>query len=157
MSASFSHEVERLAAERGLALIAEPLYSAPRDIAAPPAEMDQHHLASIVSADGDSAGVRLVFITPLGDRSAPTLRDVLWWLAGDAWAVQRARGSLDTWAAMHGYPCRDPATAQLFAHHVTQASSLEQLFGAGGYRALLAAYAAEVTPRARPVNDRVRR
>jgi hypothetical protein len=48
---------------------------------------------------------------------------------------------------MHGYPLADPASAHLFARHVTQASSLRALLGTDAYCSLLAAYAAEVTPR----------
>jgi hypothetical protein len=47
---------------------------------------------------------------------------------------------------MHGYSLADPASAHLFACHVTQASSLRALLGTEAYGSLVAAYAAEVTP-----------
>lgn len=147
MPSAFADEVERLAAACGLTLTAEALYSAPRDVASPPAEMDQHHLVTLARRSGERGALRLVFVTPLIDASAPTLRDVLWWLAGDAWAIERAGAALERWAAIHGYPLEDPASAQLFARHVTQASSLKAWLGADAYRSLLAAYAGEIGAR----------
>jgi hypothetical protein len=106
--------------------------------------MDQHHLVTLRRADGVNDALRLVFSTPLSERGAPSLRDVLWWLVGDARAVDRAGGVLDQWASTHGYPLDDPASVALFVRHVTQASSLKALLGDYRYRALLAAYDAEV-------------
>ena len=144
MRSAFADEVDRLATACGLTLTAEALYSAPRDVASPPAEMEQHHLVTLKRHGGRGDVIRMVFVSPLLDADAPTLRDVLWWLAGDAWAIERAGATLDTWAAIHGYPLEDPAVAQLFARHVTQASSLQAWLGEDAYRALLAAYAAEI-------------
>ena len=145
MRSAFADAVEQLAAACGLTLTAEPLYSAPRDVASPPAEMEQHHLVTLTRQSPGSDAMRMVFVSPLIDADTPTLRDVLWWLAGDAWAIERAGATLGTWAAIHGYPLGDPASAQLFARHVTQASSLQTWLGADAYRSLLAAYAAEIT------------
>lgn len=147
MRSAFADEVERLAAACGLTLTAEALYAAPRDVASPPAEMDQHHLVTLTRHGSEAGALCLVFVTPLIDPRAPTLRDVLWWVAGDAWAIERAGATQQRWAAIHGYPLEDPATAQLFARHVTQASSLKAWLGAEAFRALLAAYAAEIAAR----------
>lgn len=144
MRSAFADEVDRLATACGLTLTAEPLYSAPRDVASPPAEMEQHHLVTLTRRSGGGDAMRMVFVSPLIDADAPTLRDVLWWLAGDAWAIERAGATLAKWAPIHGYPLEDPAAAQLFARHVTQASSLRAWLGADAYRSLLAAYAAEI-------------
>ena len=144
MRSAFANEVERLASACGLTLTAEVLYSAPRDVASAPAEMEQHHLITLTRRRGGGDAMRMVFVTPLNEPSAPTLRDVLWWLAGDAWAIERADATFDTWATIHGYPLEDPAGAQLFARHVRQASSLKTWVGADAYRSLLAAYAAEI-------------
>lgn len=144
MRSAFADEVERLAVACGLTLTAEPLYAAPRDLASPPSEMEQHHLVTLARRGGTGNTMRLVFVTPLGEPAAPTLRDVLWWLAGDAWAIERAGSTRDQWAAIHGYPLEDPGTAQLFARHVTQASALNAWLGAEAYRSLVAAYAAEI-------------
>ena len=144
MRSAFADEVERLVAACGLTLTAEALYSAPRDVASPPSEMEQHHLVTLVRRSGEGSPLRVVFITPLTESAPPTLRDVLWWLAGDAWAVERSGATLGRWAAIHGYPLEEPASAQLFARHVTQASALKAWLGADAYRSLLAAYATQV-------------
>lgn len=144
MRSAFADEVERLATAGGLTLTAEALYSAPRDVASPPSEMEQHHLVTLLRRANAGDALRVVFITPLTESAAPTLRDVLWWLAGDAWAIERSGATLDRWAAIHGYPLEDPGSAQLFARHVTQASVLKAWIGTDAYRSLLAAYATEV-------------
>jgi hypothetical protein len=144
MRPSSSDPFERLAATFGLTLAVESLYSAPRDVASPPLEMDQHFLVTL-TAPGNQAAIRGVFTTPLSDPAPPTLRDVLWWLAADGWAVERAGGVFREWAALHGYPAQELASARLFAQHVTQASSLVALIGVECYSRLLAAYADEIS------------
>lgn len=148
MRPSSSDPFERLAAECGLTLAAEALYSAPRDVASPPVEMDQHYLVTLTQASSDVV-LRVVFTTPLSDPAPPTLRDVLWWLAADGWAVERAGSVFGEWTALHGYPTQDPASARLFSQHVTQASSLATLIGNDCYSRLLEAYAAEISVTAR--------
>ena len=144
MRSAFANEVERLVTACGLRLTADALYSAPRDVASPPSEMEQHHLVTLLRRGDAGDALRVVFITPLTESASPTLRDVLWWLAGDAWAIERSGATLDRWAAINGYPLEDPASSQLFERHVTQASALRAWMGADAYRSLLAAYATEV-------------
>lgn len=143
-----------LTAEAGLQLQSEVLHSAPRDVASAPSEMEQHHLVTLSRPGAAGQVVRLIFATPLGEHAPPTLRDVLWWLAGDAWAIERAAGALGEWAAIHGYPSRDAATAALFERNVTQASSLRSLLGADLYARLIATYESEARPRR--VHERAR-
>lgn len=143
MRPSSSDPFERLAAECGLTLAAEALYSAPRDVGSPPQEMDQQYLVTLTAGSSEAA-LRVVFTVPLSDPAPPTLRDILWWLGADAWAIERAGGVLGEWTALHGYPAQDPASARLFSQHVTQASSLAGLIGNDCFSRLLAAYAAEV-------------
>ena len=158
MRPSSSDPFERLAAECGLTLAAEALYSAPRDVASPPVEMDQHYLVTLTTASSETV-LRVVFTTPLSDPAPPTLRDTLWWLAADAWAVERAGGVLGEWTSLHGYSPQDPASARLFSQHVNQASSLGGLIGDDCYSRLLAAYAAEVfvTERQTPRHGLIKR
>jgi hypothetical protein len=136
---------DRFAAECGLTVTAEALYAAPRDVLHPPADSDRHYLVTI-RRDAVPRALCLVYLTPLTDVAPPSVRDVLWWLAGDAWAVERAGRRLDAWAADHGY-ARDDATDRLFECHCRQATALRDLVGEAGYRRLLDLYHAEVAPR----------
>lgn len=72
------------------------------------------------------------------------MRDVLWWLAGDAWAVERARGDREVWAATYGYPPTDAATARLFERHTRQTACLAALLGRSDYARLVALYDADI-------------
>lgn len=140
-----------LAARCGLRIAtAEPLYAVPRDLLSPPSEAEQQVLVTLASARRpDAAPVRVLFAAPLGEAdSAPTVRDVLWWLAGDAWAVERARGDVAAWSAIHAYPPADPAAPRLYALHRRQADALRALLGEPDYDALLDAYAREIDPAA---------
>ena len=137
---------ERFAVQCDVRMTAESVYAAPRDVVNPPAESDQYFLVTLDGPAGEATRLRLIFITPLADPSAPTMRDVLWWLAGDAWALERAHRSLDAWAAAHGYPLSDEATVRLFEFHVRQAAALHELLGSANYQHLLALYDAEVSP-----------
>lgn len=143
----------------GLEMSAEPLYSAPRDIAGPPSESDQQYLVRLFPRCAPAPDLRLVFAVPLADGHAPTIREVLWWLAGDAWAVERADGDRNRWALTHGYPPNDGATARLHAHHVAQASALRALLGPTLFARMLSAYASEVRPLCgeAPLHDYIRR
>ena len=153
MRPSSSDAFAQFARECGLTLASEPLYSAPRDVAGPPAEMEQQYLVRL-SRSSHPSEVQFVFAEPLARNEPPALRDVLWWLAGDAWAIERAGGSIDKWAATHGYPPRDSATVRLFEQHVTLASSLRALLGADAFSRLLSAYEREVRPPS--VRERIR-
>lgn len=136
---------ERFAAECGLSLTAEELYWAPRDVLLPPAESDRYFLVTIRRVATDAV-LRLVYLTPFTDPDAPGVRDVLWWIAGDAWEVERAGIALAPWAADHGFASGDEATLRLFECHQRQATALRRLVGDAAYRRLLDIYDAEVSP-----------
>lgn len=143
-----------LATEAGLLIQSEALHLAPRDVAAAPSEMEQYYLV-VLSRQGDAdQEVRLIFATPIAEHREPSMRDVLWWLAGDAWSIECAGGKLTEWAAHHGYSTRDAGTAALFDLSVRQTSSLRALLGAGLYARIIAAYDVEVHPRR--VHERAR-
>ena len=144
MSPSQPDPFERFAGECGLRMTAEPLYSAPRDILHPPAESDHQFLITIRGAKSDEALVRLAFATPLTDREPPSRRDILWWLASDAWAIREAGGDLSRWATAYGYPANDEATGRLFDQHARQTVSLEALLGKDALDRLLAIYSSEI-------------
>ena len=78
------------------------------------------------------------------------MRDVLWWAAGDAWALHRADHDLTEWAATYGYPETDEATAWLFEQARRQATALAKLLGDSNVRRLLDLYEAEVGPSRSP-------
>ena len=140
---------EQLAEHCGLRVQAQPLSVAPRDVLAPLAEMEQHYLVT-VCRDVSTDPVRLIFAQPLSDPSPPSVRDVLWWLASDAWAVARASGELRSWSSTFGYPAQAESTRRLFEYHVRQASALASLLGELGYRRLLALYDADLSGRLSP-------
>ena len=144
MSPSQTDPFERFAGECGLRMTAEPLYSAPRDILHPPAESDQPYLVMLRGPESDDPSLRLAFATSLSDREPPSRRDVLWWLAADAWAVREAEGDLRRWAAEYGYPANDEATSRLFDQHVRQTASLEALLGKERLERLVAIHRSEI-------------
>jgi hypothetical protein len=135
---------ERLAAECGLRLMCDELCAAPRDVLTPLAEAERHFVVTVSAPDRESPGVRLIFAVPLANAAGPAVRDVLWWLAGDAWAVERSGGAANAWAAMYGYAPADATAEPLFAAHARQAAALQQLLGPTAYHRLLALYDAEL-------------
>lgn len=143
---STSDDFERFADECSLRLTVEPLCVAPRDVLAPLDELEQHFLVSLTRPGAAESPVRLVFLTPARTRGGPSIRDVLWWAAGDAWALDRADQKLTTWAATYGYPEADDATMWLFEQTRRQATALGKLLGHSNMRRLLELYEAEVGP-----------
>ena len=141
------------AVHRGLRLECQLLYAAPRDVLQPPNESDQYFLVTL-SRPAAAASVRLVFATPLREPDAPTIRDVLWWLAGDAWALEHVGSALEPWAAHHGYPPADPATVRLFESHAQQAAALATLLGPVDCRRLLTLYEAQVSAQGSSTRER---
>lgn len=137
---------ERFAEECGLHLTAEPLCMAPRDVLAPLDAVEQHFLVDLSRMSSDTAPVRLIFVTPVTEPTTPAIRDVLWWLAGDTWALEQGDRKLEHWAATYGYPPDDRATARLFEQCVRQANALTRILGELDYRRLLALYEAEMSP-----------
>ncbi len=135
---------ESFAEEHGLQLTAEPLPAAPRNILTPLEAAEQHFLVELTRTGTSAAPVRLIFVTPLTEPTEPRLRDVLWWLASDAWVLEQGERKLELWAAAYGYPPGEEATARLFALHVRQAEALASLLGEVNYRHLLTLIAQEV-------------
>jgi hypothetical protein len=74
----------------------------------------------------------------------PSIREVLWWLAADSWAVEHAGRAIDAWAGIYGFTATDPATLRLFRLHVAQADRVARLLGGSAYRDLLALYRTEL-------------
>ena len=136
---------ERFAEQFDLRIDAEPLCVAPRDVLAPLDDVDQHFLVTLTRSGSESL-VRLVFLTPVRTSGGPGMRDVLWWVAGDAWALDRADQNLTEWAATYGYPEADDATVWLFDQARRQAAALAKLLGDSNLRRLLDLYEAEVGP-----------
>ena len=143
MSSTSPDVFERFAAQCQLQLRAEPLVAAPRDVLADIDEAEQHYLVTLTSRMSD-ASVTSVFIKPTIDPSFPDVRDVLWWLAADSWAVRQSGGELERWARVYRYPPHAESTARVFERHVAQSEALERLLGQIGYDRLLSLYDAEV-------------
>lgn len=143
---SSSDAFEQFAEGCGLRLTAEPLCVAPQDVLDPVESVEQHFLVSISRAGSKAPPVRLVFLKPVTDRDTPSMREVLWWMAGDAWVLERANQELDTWAATYGYPAEAEATAWLYEQARRQAGGLARLLGDENMRALMELYEAQVGP-----------
>lgn len=139
-----SDTFDRFAAECGLRLTAEPLCVAPRDVLAPIESVEQHFLVSLSCAGSNAPPVRLVLLKPVTDDSNPSMREVLWWVAGDAWVLERADQEMSAWASTYGYPTGAEATAWLFGQVRRQSAGLAELLGNTHMRSLLALYEAEV-------------
>jgi hypothetical protein len=137
---------EEFARERGLQLRLEPINLVPRNVVAPLDAIDRHYLAELFRAGEETSAVRMVFALLATTDASPSLRDVLWWLAGDAWVVERSDGRLEEWASVYGYPAREAATARLFDLHRRQSKALFDLLGELDGRRLLALYEAELAP-----------
>lgn len=137
---------DQFADECALRLTAEPLCVAPRDVLTPLEALDQHFLVSLTKHGGAHPPVRLVFLTPVKSGSGPSMRDVLWWVAGDAWVLGRASRDIAAWAATYGYPAKDEATVWLFEQSSRQAGALAKLLGDADMRRLMTLYEAEVAP-----------
>lgn len=138
---------EALARSCDLNCRAQPICSAPRDVLAPLDATEQHYLVSL-SKRGNRAQdrrVRMVFAKPLTESGTPTVREVLWWLAGDAFALEQADGQLAPWAASYGHAPEDPGADRLFQLHRDQADQLRTLLGEVAYRRLLELYVDELS------------
>ena len=149
MSSGSLDPFEDLAAECGLLMTAETVYSAPRDVVHAPEVSDQCFLVTLRTRARESTLLTIVFQAPFTQLAPPAYRDVLWWLAADGWALREANGILQKWAMAYGYPVDDPATTRLFETHVRAAAELTSLLGMERYRRLLALYGAEVSSRDR--------
>ena len=142
--------MSHFAASCRLWLNAEPIYYAPYDAVEPPSEAERAYLVNLTVGDPPSTrAMRLVFLvspTPRkgglhSSEARPNVRDVLWWLAADAWAVEHARRDPVVWAAHHGFDSKEPATQLQFDQRLRQASELSALLGDTNYGRLLDVYA----------------
>jgi hypothetical protein len=132
-----SDPFERFADECGLRLTAEPLRVAPRDLLAPVDTVEQHFLVSLSRTGTGVDPMHVIFLTPAAGGASPSIRDALWWVAGDAWVIEQSEGRLDRWAATYGYPVENDATARLFEQFARQSSALSRLLGDADLRRLL--------------------
>ena len=145
MPRDLSDSFERLAVECGVRISVEELYTAPRDLVGPPADGEQCMLVTLQGMRGGQTPLRFAFHAPLAQTACPTLRDVLWWLASDSWAIEQAGGDKSAWAELHGYPPHDAASTRLYDRHVRIAGELRAILGPQDYERLIALYAAEVS------------
>jgi hypothetical protein len=142
--ASRSDPFVLFATQRGLQLSAEELCAAPRDVLAPPAELERYVLVALAGSTQATPTVRVLFVGEATDAKTPTMRDVLWWFASDSWAIEQANHDYGRWAALYKYPHSDPAAPRLFELHSMRAKALATLLGDGGYFELLSLYESEV-------------
>jgi hypothetical protein len=150
MVARASDPFEHFAKECGLHVTAEPMCVAPRDLLAPPAEADEYFLIAISRTQAQATPVHLLFVITPSDAAIPSIRDALWWLAADSWAVERANRDLTNWASAYGFIANDGATRRMFDRHLRQASTLLELLGVTNYQRLLDMYQREISsPRRR--------
>jgi hypothetical protein len=130
----------------GLQIETEEVSAAPRDVLASPADGEWLTLVTLHARGSDSPCVRLVFVREPADLRPPTIRDALWWLASDSWAIEHAGRDLSQWAAIYQYPADDSSTRRLFTVHRDRADQLMGTLGQSGYTDLLALYRAEISP-----------
>jgi len=137
---------ERFASECELRVAVEALSIAPRDVLAPPADADEYFLVTLSGPQPEAGSIRLIIVIPPTDkRATPTARDALWWLAADAWAIERSEGDIERWASMYNYPVESAATARVFERQVRQTATLRALLRGNQYQQLLELYEGEVS------------
>lgn len=156
MSPNLYDSFERLAVECGVRIVVEELYTAPRDLVCPPADGEQCLLVTLRGIRDGQTAMRFAYLAPLTQTEPLALRDVLWWLASDSWAIEQAGGDENAWAALHGYPPHDPASTRLFERHVRLAGELRAFLGPQDYQRLIGLYAREVS-RPGPTPSQARR
>ena len=146
MTSAVCDPFERFASECELRISVEAISLAPRDVLASPVDADEHFLVTLSGPRADAGSIRLVIVIPPTDESkSPTVRDALWWLAADAWAIERADGDMERWASMYDYPLESTTTARLFERQMRQTSALRALLCGDRYRRLLELYEGEVS------------
>jgi len=138
-----SERIEAFAQRSDIRLSAEPVVLAPRDLTASMEQSEFHYLV-VLTRPGSDAAVRIVYAKPLTDANEPTAGEILWWLAGDAFAVEQSEGDLEPWAHSYGLPPRAEGTARLFDQQRKQSETLRKLLGDVGYRTLISTYASEM-------------
>lgn len=146
VTSAVSDPFERFASECELRVEAEPLCIVPRDVLASPADADEYFLVTLTGPRTDTPSIRLlIVISPTDMKAGPTARDALWWLAADAWAIERAEGNMERWASTYDYPVQSAATARLFERQMRQTGVLRRLLCGDQYHQLLELYEREVS------------
>jgi len=135
----------RFAARCGVQISTADLSAVPRDVLAQPTDLSCHTLVTLTGSRADASSVRTLFLTEASDPRLITVRDVLWWLSSDSWAIEEANRDFGRWAAVHRYRDEEPATLRLFTLHLEQADALAALLGDAAYRELLRLYESEIT------------
>src|SRR5437879_10137255 len=116
MTSAVSDPFERFAAECELSVSVEAISLAPRDVLASPLDADEYFLVTLTGPRAEAGSIHLVIVIPPTDkRAAPTARDALWWLAADAWAIERAAGERRRWASTYDHHPESAATKRRFA------------------------------------------
>lgn len=146
--AAFPDPFESFAAEHRLQLKADELVLAPRDVAASPEELGRQFLITIFGPRDDVGSVRLIFSIDSSPEHPPATRDVLWWLASDAWAVEKSNHDYRRWITMHGYD-DDVSSLRAFRLHEQQSNALAGLLGIQPYRELIALHDQQVAAKPR--------
>lgn len=139
----------RFATECGLSISAEAIYCAPYDIAEPPWEAEQAYLVTVITDSPTSArALQLVFMVASdldddgGDMDdagmgVPQVRDVLWWLAADAWSIEHASRDLAIWTDQHGFDADSDTVRRRFEILLQQAVRLADMIGEADYSRLV--------------------
>lgn len=144
MSSARIDPFEQFVASNGLRIATEELTAYPRDVLAPPCELDRHVLITLTSEANGPGALRSLFVVGATDARPASARDVMWWLSADSWAIERAGSDPHQWAAIYGYPPDDPASLRLMRLHERQALALSTLIGREAYAALLQLYEVEL-------------
>lgn len=134
----------RFAARCGVQISKADLSAVPRDVLAQPTDLTRHTLVTLTVSRAGASSVQTLFLTEASDPRPVTVRDVLWWLSSDSWAIEQADRDFTRWAAVHRYRAEDPATLRLFTLHVEQADALTSLLGDAAYRESLRLYESEI-------------
>jgi hypothetical protein len=146
MTSAVSDPFERFASECELRVSVEAISLAPRDVLASPVDADEYFLVTLTGPRAEAGSIRLIIVIPPTDkRAVPTGRDALWWLAADAWAIERAEGNMERWASAYDYPAQSAATARLFERQVRQTATLRALLCGDQYQRLLELYEGQVS------------
>ncbi len=147
----------RFAIECGLSISAEAIYYAPYDIAESPGEAEQAYLVTISTGSPTTVtSLHLVFMVATdldggrGDTGddgmgSPRARDVLWWLAADAWSIEHASRDLATWTAQHGFDTESGVVRRRFDILLKQAVGMAVMLGETDYARLVELHEQEAT------------
>jgi len=144
MASDRSDSFSRFAAHHRLQISTAELSIAPRDVVAPPSELGRHTLVTLSGPRADAESLQLLFVTEASDLRPVSVRDALWWLVSDSWAIEQAERDFTRWAATYQYPDGDPASLRLFQLHSEQRDALMALLGESAYQDLLRVYEVDV-------------